>query len=119
MNGRPNARSAVEPTSWPGFGLPEDRLARLAARRAFVDMKGCFMRAAAVIEGERAVLIQRTVRQSGDAIDLWRLRQAVLEALPASDAGAMHREELRRQLAMVFPDEGPEAGFAPFCSTFT
>mgnify|MGYP006888940283 CR=1 FL=1 len=32
-------------TSLPGAGLPHDRLARMAARRAFVDLKAVFIAA--------------------------------------------------------------------------
>ena len=34
-----------------GHGMPDDRLARMAARRAFVEMKQVFMRAAADVDG--------------------------------------------------------------------
>ena len=47
------------------FGMPEDRLARMAARRAFVEMKTCFMHAVAEIEGSTGALLQRKVRMAG------------------------------------------------------
>ena len=45
----------------PGFGMPDERLARLAARRAFVDLKISFMRATADIQGHTGQLLQRKV----------------------------------------------------------
>ena len=40
-------------SSLPGAGLPQDRLARLAARRAFVELKQDFMVATAGLPGMR------------------------------------------------------------------
>lgn len=97
----------------PAFGMPEDRLARMAARQAFVEMKTCFMRAAAEIEGSSAALLQRQVRQASEVIELWRLRHAVLGALPHGKAEAeMHRRELMLQIDSAFP-EGEGTAFLP------
>lgn len=95
----------------PLFGMPEDRLARVAARRAFVEMKACFMRAAAEIEGSTGALLQRKVRLAGEVIELWRLRHAVVAALPLS--AEMHRRELRQQIDSAFPEGGGNTGFVP------
>ncbi|HZE91377.1 MAG TPA: hypothetical protein VE029_06690 [Rhizobacter sp.] len=100
-----------------GFGLPEDRLARVAARRAFVEMKLCFIRAAAAIEGSLGAQLQRKVRLSTEVTDLWRLRTALFDALPRDVARAnQYREEMRQQLDSAFPEQGEDTGFAPLRS---
>jgi hypothetical protein len=86
------------------FGMPGDRLAHMAARRAFVEMKTCFMRAAADIDGTTGALLQRKVRLASEVIELWRLRHALLTALPRDQATDMHRRELRRHLDSAFPE---------------
>ena len=96
-----------------GFGLPDERLARLAARRAFVEMKTCFMRAAAQIEGSTGALLQRKVRLAIEVTDLWRLRTALFAALPRDAERAQQcREEMRQQLDSAFPEQGHDTGFA-------
>lgn len=96
----------------PAFGLPEDRLARMAARQAFVEMKTCFMRAAAQIDGSTGALLQRQVRLASEVIELWRLHQAVLDALPQGQAEAdLYRHELMLQIDSAFPETG--TAFAP------
>jgi hypothetical protein len=98
----------------PLFGMPEDRLARMAARRAFVEMKTCFMRAAADIEGSTGALLQRKVRLASEVIELWRLRHAVMGALPRDKPSAeMHRHELQLQIDSAFPEGGGNTAFAP------
>lgn len=81
-----------------------ERLARLAARRAFVELKQAFMRAAALIEGEIGARLQRRVRRATEAVELWRLRAVVLASLPETDAAHVSRIELSRQLDSVFPE---------------
>jgi hypothetical protein len=102
------------PIDLPGFGLPDDRLARIAARRAFVELKTSFMRAASDACGPTSELLRRKVRDADEALQLWRLRIALLAALPSDhERTAQHRSELLRQLDSVFPDSGPETGFVP------
>ena len=108
------ARDNPAPFDLPGFGLPEDRLARIAARRAFVELKTSFMRAASDAGGPSGELLRRKVRDADEALQLWRLRVALLAALPSGhERTAQHRSELLRQLDSVFPDSGPETGFVP------
>ncbi len=98
----------------PVFGMPEDRLARLAARRAFVEMKACFMRAAAEVEGSTGALLQRKVRLASEVIELWRLRLALFAALPRHKASAeMQRQELMQQIDSAFPEGGGNTAFVP------
>ena len=104
-----------EPVDLPGFGLPEDRLARIAARRAFVELKSSFMNAASEACGPTAELLRRKVRAADEALQLWGLRLALLAALPVDkEQSAQQRQALLRQLDSVFPeDRGPETGFVP------
>ena len=96
------------------FGLPEEQLARIAARRAFVELKTSFMRAAIDACGPTSDQLRRLVRDADEALQLWRLRLALLAALPANHARTeQHRSELLRQLDSVFPDTGPETSFVP------
>ena len=98
----------------PGFGMPDERLARMAARHAFADLKVSFMRATADIEGGTGKLLQRKVRHAQEAIDLWRLRSAVFAALPTGDERSLlHKLELHQQLDSVFPEAGEETSFVP------
>ena len=87
------------------FNLPDERIARIAARRAFVELKLCFMRAAADIDGSLGARLLRQVRRASEPVHLWRLRAAVLAALQSShDRTPVHRIELRRQLDSIFAD---------------
>ncbi len=95
----------ADPTPWRAGGTPQDRLARVAARRAFVELKQCFMRAAAGVDGDHATLLQLHVRQSSDVMDLWLLRDVVLESLPRdTDAGLRLRRDLQAHLDDAFPN---------------
>lgn len=111
-----NAQQPFElsPVDLPGFGLPEDRLARIAARRAFVELKSGFMSAASEACGPSAERLRRKVRSADEALQLWGLRLALLAALPVDkERSARQRQALLRQLDSVFPDSGPETGFVP------
>lgn len=97
----------------PGAGLPGDRGARLAARRAFVDLKLTFL---AALEGAPNVgWLSTQVRAAEEPVDLWLLRAPVFAALAGTDAE--HRQRrlvLRRGLDSMFPDLDPPSGFAAF-----
>ena len=96
------------------FGLPDERQARVAARRAFVELKQAFMRSCADIDGPIGQQLQRKVRAATDALELWRLRAPVLASLPAQhERTPAHRLELRRQLDNVFPEQGADTSFLP------
>jgi len=87
-----------------GFGLPADRMAHMAARRAFVEMKQVFMRAAADVQGSLGDKLQQRVRAANQPVELWRLRAVLLASLPAGHERALvHRIELHRQLDSLFP----------------
>jgi hypothetical protein len=92
--------------------LSGDRDALLAARRAFVEMKQCFMRAVADVPGAIGDSLRHKVRHSGEPIDLWRLRRAVLATLPPTDPRCVgHRAVLQRHLDALFPDSDDTTSF--------
>ena len=97
----------------PGAGMPGDRGARLAARRAFVELKLTFMTALAGVPGAGWLYAQ--VRGAEEPVDLWLLRAPVFAALSGADPDyRQRRQRLRRGLDSVFPDLEPGSGFVPF-----
>lgn len=100
----------------PGAGLPHDRLARLAARRAFVDLKCVFLSALAPLPGAQGDWLRHQVRGAEEPVDLWLLRAPVLQALNQRDEATLSwRRQLKRSLEQLFPDGvdvGPGSGFA-------
>jgi len=91
----------------PGPGLPQDRHARIAARRTFVALKHRFMAAVADIGGQRADWLRFQVRQAQEPVDLWLLRGMVFEALGREGPATERTQtELSRVLDSVFPDSG-------------
>ena len=83
--------------------VSDERLARVASRRAFVEMKQQFIRTAALVRGATGPLLQRQVRMATELSDLWRVRDALFEHLPADAAPA--RDALMQQLDSVFPQD--------------
>lgn len=97
------------PWAFASAGRPDERRGRVAARRAFVALKLCFMRAAAEVTGETGLHLQQLVRQANEPIELWLIRSAVLAAL--MDDGeqlAEHRNAMREALAHAFPGVEPQ-----------
>lgn len=95
-------------------GMPQDRAARLAARRAFVEMKLLFLRATAPLEDRKGEWLRGQVRQATDPMDLWLLRGPVLQALSYDDRRHRSlRAELYRSLDSIFPEA---FGFDPGAS---
>lgn len=89
----------------PGPGLPHDRHARIAARRAFVDLKHQFMASIENLDGLRGDWLRFQVRQTHEPGDLWMLRGAVFAALEQQDDYSRRtRNDLHRVLDSVFPD---------------
>jgi hypothetical protein len=84
-------------------GLPGDRVARLAARRAFVDLKAMFMRAVEPLQDRKGLWLREKVRLATDPMDLWLLRGPVLAAQAGNAPQAMAlRAELYRAIDQVF-----------------
>lgn len=91
----------------PGPGLPQDRHARIAARRIFVALKQRFMLAVDTSDGLRHDWLRHQVRQVQEPGDLWLLRGAVFNALGLDDPGSQRlRNELQALLDQTFPDQG-------------
>ena len=103
---RPVSPSAAAPIL-PGPGLPQDRHARIAARRTFVELKQRFIAAVHSLDGLRGDWLRHQVRHAQEPVDLWRLRGAVFAALGLRDETTQRtRTELHRVLDIVFPDSG-------------
>lgn len=99
-------------TSLPGAGLPHDRLARMAARRAFVDLKAVFIAAVAPLPGAQGKWLRTQVRAAEEPVDLWLLRAPVMQALSARDESTRQwRHALRKSLSSLFPETEVATGF--------
>ncbi len=104
MNALPQSAPGAG-SAYLGYGLPADRQARIAQRRCFVQMKADLMCACAVLAGARGERLRHAVRQASEAVELWRLRRVILDALPAAHPrSAGHRDGLARQITQLFPD---------------
>ncbi len=99
----------------PGAGLPGDRMARLAARRAFVELKLAFIDAAGLLGGRDGGFLRQQIRFSEEPVDLWLLRGPLFEALAGTTSEKrLARVRLRRALDLLFPDTQPASGFGAF-----
>ncbi len=99
----------------PSIGLPGDRDARMAARRAFVDLKQTYMVALATLSERDAGWLRQQVRAAEEPADLWLLRAPVFAALEGADPERRRRRQmLRRGLDTVFHDSEPPSAFTPF-----
>jgi hypothetical protein len=67
-----------------GFGLPQERLARMAAARTFVAMKLGYLEASMRLRGRRGESIAEQLRRADEPCDLWRLKVPMASALDAS-----------------------------------
>lgn len=90
------------PWSYASAGQPGERRGRMAARRAFVELKLSFTRAAALLPGSHGRELQTQVRQASEPIELWLLRTALLAALP-DELVEVQRQEIELALDRVFP----------------
>jgi len=97
----------------PGAAPPGDPGARLATRRAFVELKLTFMQALADVPD--AGWLHAQVRAAEAPVDLWLLRAPVFAALAGADPDYRQRRRLlRRGLDSIFPDLEPGSAFVPF-----
>lgn len=99
-------------TALSGAGMPDDRLARIAARRAFVNLKQTYLAVVETLPGPRAEWLRFQIRHAAEPTDLWLLRAAVFEALPRQSCGA-ERDTLQRGIEAVFPRSQAHSGFSP------
>ena len=100
----------MTPAPIEGFGMPQDRLARLAARRAFVELKQDFMIASAGLPGHRGEWLRDRVRRAEDPYTLWQLRHSLFAALDGNDSDTCTiRHALKTGLDTLFceSDNGP------------
>ena len=82
-------------------GMPADRQARLAARRAFVALKLSFLYVVDGLPGPST--LRRQVRLAESPNDLWALRAPVFAALAGTDAAQTGRRQLlNRSLDSMF-----------------
>ena len=110
-------RHFVPSLALPGVGLPSDRAARVAARRAFVALKHTFQDALENLQHEHADWLRHQVRAAEELNDLWLLRAPVFAALAGGGLERRtHRQALRRALDRMFPDSQPQvsSAFASF-----
>jgi hypothetical protein len=108
-------RHFIAQAGLPGAGLPHDRLARIAARRVFVDLKHTFMQAVASLDDERSNWLRDQVRKAEEPEDLLMLRGHVFASLSGQDEQRTAcRRTLRRSLDSLFPDSAPRSGFMSF-----
>ncbi|WP_284616850.1 hypothetical protein [Aquabacterium humicola] len=97
------AMPAADTSPVSAASLPGQRRARIAARRAFVELKQRFIDAVAGIDGSRGRWLRHQVRQSEAPVDLWLLRGAVFDALRAADPDPTTRHALHQALDSSFP----------------
>lgn len=108
----PEPRHFAPDGGMAGAGLPGDRHARIAARRAFVSLKVAFLDALNELRGPEATWLRSQILGAEEPVDLYLLRALVFEALAGLERRPL-RQALRRALETIFPDtQGPSA-FSP------
>lgn len=98
---------AAQAADWPlahlQSGMPQERLAQMAARRSFVAMKDRFTAAVRHAPGDNGHWLRERVRAAEEPFDLWLLRIEVLEALPMFGREAREqRQAIERALSEAF-----------------
>ena len=112
MNPHLAPRHYLPTAALPGAGLPNDRMAHLAARKAFVELKSAFLEAVHGLTDNGVEWLRRQVRSAEDPVDLWLLRASVFAALAGSEPERRtQRLRLRRCLDSLFPDPDAASGF--------
>lgn len=111
----PSPRHFLPTAALSGAGLPGDRMAQLAARRAFVALKCSFMEAVTMLNGRDGDWLRQQVRHAEEPVDLWLLRGPLFDALRGNEPERrVARLRLRRCLDTLFPDTAPASGFGAF-----
>ena len=96
------AQTTINPIA-SGLGLPQERLARIAARRDFVEMKQSYMNAASDIASVTGGLLQHKVRMASEPWELWSLRAVILASLTDDhERTVSHRMKLEREFDSIF-----------------
>jgi hypothetical protein len=105
-------RQFMPSAALPGAGLPGDRMARLAARKAFVELKLSFIDAVTMVRGRDGDWLRQQVRHAEEPVDLWLLRGPLFEGLAGGEPERrVARLRLRRCLDSLFPDSTPATVF--------
>lgn len=83
----------LPPWSYACLGAERRDLARrTAARRAFVQLKLGFTRAAALVGGPTGAALQRQICHASEPLELWMLQGRLLAALPEESAQQQARD---------------------------
>jgi hypothetical protein len=90
----------------PDSGMPQDRLAQLAAHHSFVELKAGFIAAVGELRTPQAVTLLEQVIRTREPVELWLLRGPVFAAL-RSEARQLTETRLHLQLGRVFADDVP------------
>jgi len=97
---------AVESAALPApasQGLQQERLARIAARRAFVQMKQAYMNAASDIANATGDMLQHRIRKASEPWELWSVRAVLLASLkPDHQRTPEHLTKLARGFDSIF-----------------
>ncbi|MBI5717056.1 MAG: hypothetical protein HZC37_05135 [Burkholderiales bacterium] len=95
-----------------------DRLAAIAARRAFVALKLTFVDAAAKVDGAHAHWLRQQVRAAEEPVDLWLLRAPLFSGLAGGQPERRQlRQRVRRALEAAFSEPQPSTAFSTGFST--
>lgn len=94
----------LPPWAFACVGQAQDRRSRQGARRHFVELKLCFTRVAAELQGPQGLALQERVRQAAEPIELWMLHTTLVASLPLDHLrGEHHRQAMQEALDRVFP----------------
>jgi len=98
----------------PG-NLGDSRDARIAARRAFAELKQTILAVLADLQDAHAAWLRAQVRSAEEPVDLWLLRAPLFEALSGADPERRRRRQMvRRGLDSLFHDSEPPSAFTAF-----
>jgi hypothetical protein len=88
-----------------GVGMPAERRARIAARRAFVRVKQQAVDAVEQLPGAIGQLLRAKVRRADDMAELGELREVILALMPdGSETERAARTALQRAYERAFGD---------------
>ena len=112
------SRSLAAPRDYTAGAPTGDRLAAIAARRAFVSLKLTFVDAAALLDGSQGEWLREQVRAAEHPVDLWLLRASLFSELAGSQPERrQQRQRLRRALEAAFAEPQPTTAFGASLGT--
>ena len=113
------SRISAAPRDYTAGAPTGDRLAAIAARRAFVALKLTFVDAVAALDGARAQWLHQQVRAAEHPVDLWLLRASLFSELAGHQPERrQQRQRLRRALEAAFAEPQPTTTFAGLGTAF-